>query len=77
LLGNYVYTPLIWPMLVSALFSVALAVYAGGTHRARRGRLRPPRDGLALWACSRASRWPPLPTKILYHKLEAASASSP
>ena len=74
--GNYVYTPHIWPMLISALFSVALAVYAW-RHRTVPGAaaFALHETGLALWALftgiEMAATWP---TKVLYHKLEAASA---
>ncbi len=74
--GNYVYTPYIWPMLVSALFSAALAVY-GWRHRSvpSATAFALHESFLALWAfltaVEMAATWP---TKILYHKLEAASA---
>jgi PAS domain S-box-containing protein len=74
--ANYVYTPYVWPMLVSALFSAAVAAYAW-RHRAVPGTTAFALYNLflSLWAIftaiEMAATWP---TKTLYHRLEAAAA---
>ena len=74
--GPYSYTPNIWPMLVSAIFSAALAVYAW-RHRTVPGAAAFAVQELfiALWALLTAMEMAATaPVKILHHKLEAAAA---
>lgn len=77
MIWSYAYTSNIWPMLVSALFSAGIAVYAwrhrivpGGTAFSIQNL------GVALWATFTAIEIAAvdIDAKILYHKLEAASA---
>jgi PAS domain S-box-containing protein len=74
--GAYSYTPTIWPMLVSAVFSAALGVYAW-RHRTVPGAAPFAVQELfiALWALLTAMEMAATPpVKILHHKLEAAAA---
>ena len=74
--GLYFYTPYIWPMLVSAIFSAALGVYAW-RHRTVPGApaFAVQELFLALWALLTAMEMAAgVPVKILHHKLEAAAA---
>jgi PAS domain S-box-containing protein len=74
---DYVYTPLIWPMLATAIFSAWLGIYAW-RHRTMPGAMAfaVQVSGVALWALFTAIEIAAisLPTKVVYHKLEAASA---
>ena len=72
----YFYTPYIWPMLVSAIFSAALGVYAW-RHRTVPGAaaFAVQELSIALWALLTAMEMAAtVPVKILHHKLEAAAA---
>ena len=74
--GAYSYTPNIWPMLVSAIFSAALGVYAW-RHRIVPGAAAFAVQELfiALWALLTAMEMAAtVPVKLLHHKLEAAAA---
>ena len=77
MLGTYSYTPYIWPMLLSAMVSAALAVYAW-RHRAQPGAtpFAVHELFLSLWALFTAVEMAAadLPTKVVYHKLEAVTA---
>jgi len=74
--GIYIYTPYIWPMLISAFLLIALAVYAW-RHRSVPGAVpfAVQNLGVALWAIFTAVEIAAttLSTKILFHKLEGAS----
>lgn len=74
--GAYFYTPYIWPMLISAIFSAALAIYAW-RHRTMPNAAPFAIQELfiALWALLTAMEMAATtPVKILHHKLEAMAA---
>lgn len=74
---NYTYTPYIWPMLMSMLFSAGLAFYAW-RHRRVPGAtpFAIQNLGIALWALLTAIEIMAVTveTKFVFHKLEAVSA---
>jgi len=74
--GQYVYTPYIWPMLASTFVSAALAVYTW-RHRAVPGATALTIQALfvALWGLFTAAEIAAVtvPTKIVYHKVEAVA----
>jgi signal transduction histidine kinase len=74
--GPYTYTPTIWPMLISAIFSAALGIYAW-RHRHVPGAAPFAVQELfiALWALLTAMEMAATPpVKIVHHKLEGAAA---
>jgi PAS domain S-box-containing protein len=77
MIWNYTYTPYIWPMLASALFAAGIAIYAW-RHRVVPGgaAFAIQTLGVAFWALFTAMEIAAVndPTRILHHRLEAASA---
>lgn len=74
--GLYVYTPYIWPMLGSAIFSAVIGIFAS-RHRSVPGAAAFAAQELfiALWALLTAMEMAAgVPVKILHHQLEAAAA---